>query len=72
MLSQFGQKLPERTPGAGNAGFSIVNSLRLELMSLIDSQRPPDYDINDWWQHEGGLINFQNEVIKYICYRLRY
>jgi hypothetical protein len=31
---------------------------------LIDSHKPPGYDINDWWQNEGGVINFQNEVIK--------
>lgn len=29
-----------------------------------------DYTINDWWKHEQGVIAFQNEVAKYIYYRL--
>ena len=26
----------------------------------------------DWWQHEEGVIAFQNEVIKYLYYRFKY
>jgi uncharacterized SAM-binding protein YcdF (DUF218 family) len=32
----------------------------------------PNYDINDWWRHEQGLVDFQNEVIKSIYYRFEY
>jgi uncharacterized SAM-binding protein YcdF (DUF218 family) len=35
----------------------------------IDS---PRYKVNDWWQHEEGIIAFQNEVIKLLYYRCRY
>jgi uncharacterized SAM-binding protein YcdF (DUF218 family) len=31
-----------------------------------------DYQVKDWWQHEEGVIDFQNEVIKYIYYRWKY
>jgi uncharacterized SAM-binding protein YcdF (DUF218 family) len=31
-----------------------------------------DYTASDWWQHEDGLIAFQNEFIKLAYYRLRY
>ena len=31
-----------------------------------------EYTTADWWQHEQGLIAFQNEVIKYFYYRIKY
>jgi uncharacterized SAM-binding protein YcdF (DUF218 family) len=40
--------------------------------AIIDAQNPLEYDIDDWWQHEEGIIDFQNEVIKYVYYRLKY
>jgi len=33
---------------------------------------PIRYGLKDWWQHEEGLIAFQNEVVKTIYYRLKY
>jgi uncharacterized SAM-binding protein YcdF (DUF218 family) len=33
---------------------------------------PLEYGIDDWWQHEAGIIAFQNEVIKYLYYRVKY
>ncbi len=39
---------------------------------IIDAHRPLEYDIDDWWRHEEGLIDFQNEVIKYLYYRMKY
>ncbi|MGA3311186.1 MAG: YdcF family protein [Xanthobacteraceae bacterium] len=39
---------------------------------IIDAHKPLEYDVDNWWQHEEGLIDFQNEVIKYIYYRLKY
>src|SRR5262249_54705944 len=33
---------------------------------------PPDYQRDVWWKNEGGLITFQNEIIKYAYYRLKY
>ena len=32
----------------------------------------PEYSAADWWQHEEGLIAFQNEVIKFAYYQLKY
>lgn len=29
------------------------------------------YTAADWWRHEKGLIDFQNEVVKWLYYRLR-
>jgi len=30
------------------------------------------YTVDNWWKTEGGVIAFQNEVIKFIYYRLKY
>jgi len=31
-----------------------------------------EFTRKDWWQHEEGLITFQNEILKYAYYRLKY
>lgn len=40
--------------------------------AIVPALKPLDYGIDDWWQHEAGLIEFQNEVIKYLYYRVKY
>jgi uncharacterized SAM-binding protein YcdF (DUF218 family) len=32
----------------------------------------PEYPRLEWWKNEKALIEFQNEVIKYIYYRVKY
>ena len=31
-----------------------------------------EYTAADWWQHEQGVVAFQNEVLKWAYYRLKY
>lgn len=31
-----------------------------------------EYNRTNWWQHEQGVIAFQNEVLKYFLYRCKY
>lgn len=33
---------------------------------------PDDYDRTNWWRHENGVVMFQNEIIKYLFYRIAY
>lgn len=33
---------------------------------------PPQYRQDDWWRHEDGIVAFNNEIIKYFYYRLKY
>jgi uncharacterized SAM-binding protein YcdF (DUF218 family) len=33
---------------------------------------PISYKVNDWWKHEEGVVAFQNELIKYLYYRIEY
>jgi uncharacterized SAM-binding protein YcdF (DUF218 family) len=39
---------------------------------LVPAVNPPDYLRDNWWQNERGVIGFQNEVMKYLYYRLKY
>ncbi len=43
-----------------------------DAVVLVPAIDPPDYTRNDWWKTEGGVITFQNEVVKYLYYRLKY
>lgn len=44
--------------------------MNVEVMVVAVPQR--EYTAADWWQHEEGLIAFQNEVIKFAYYRIKY
>jgi uncharacterized SAM-binding protein YcdF (DUF218 family) len=44
----------------------------LGVRILVPSYEPAKYTRTEWWKTAPGLIAFQNEVIKYIYYRLRY
>jgi uncharacterized SAM-binding protein YcdF (DUF218 family) len=38
----------------------------------VPSYEPSEYSKAAWWKTAAGLITFQNEVIKYVYYRLKY
>jgi hypothetical protein len=38
----------------------------------VPSVEPPGYTRWDWWKTEKGMVAFQNELLKYIYYRLKY
>ena len=44
------------------------SSVRLEIPSF----EPRHYTRTEWWKTEAGMIAFQNEVLKYFYYRLKY
>ena len=44
------------------------NGLESEVRAVI----PPEYAPTNWWQHEEGVIMFQNELIKFGFYRVKY
>jgi uncharacterized SAM-binding protein YcdF (DUF218 family) len=39
---------------------------------LVPAVNPPDYLRDNWWKDEHGVIGFQNEVLKYLYYRLKH
>ena len=38
-------------------------------VSALDNS---DYSPSDWWKDEKGVVEFQNEVLKYVYYRFKY
>ena len=38
----------------------------------IAAFEPSNYTRADWWKSKGGIIDFQNEFMKYLYYRLNY
>ncbi|MBI2716569.1 MAG: YdcF family protein [Rhizobiales bacterium] len=38
----------------------------------VPALEPREYRREDWWKNAPGLIAFQNEVVKYLYYRLKY
>ena len=43
--------------------------VRIEVPSVDPARH---YTRADWWKTEDGVISFQNEVLKYLYYRLKY
>jgi uncharacterized SAM-binding protein YcdF (DUF218 family) len=39
---------------------------------IVDAIPGLEYTAEDWWHREEGVIAFQNEVIKYLYYRIKY
>jgi len=39
---------------------------------IVHTYEPADYTLADWWRHRSGVIDFNNEVLKYLYYRARY
>jgi len=38
---------------------------------IVHAFAPPQYTLADWWRHRSGLIDFNNEVLKYLYYRAK-
>ena len=43
-----------------------------EFVVRVVALSPAEYRRDDWWRHEDGVVAFNNEIIKYLYYRLRY
>ena len=39
---------------------------------IVHAYPPQDYTLDTWWRHRDGWIDFNDEVLKYLYYRLRY
>jgi DUF218 domain len=44
------------------------SSVHVEIAAF----EPSNYTRADWWKSKGGIIDFQNEFMKYLFYRLNY
>ena len=43
-----------------------------DLRVAVEAVPVHDYAVSNWWQREQGVIAFQNEVLKYAYYRVKY
>jgi uncharacterized SAM-binding protein YcdF (DUF218 family) len=43
-----------------------------DAVTLVPAVNPPEYRRDNWWRNERGVIGLQNEVMKYLYYRLKY
>lgn len=43
-----------------------------DAVVLVPAVNVPDYNRDNWWKNENGVVTFQNEIIKYIYYHLKY
>jgi uncharacterized SAM-binding protein YcdF (DUF218 family) len=43
-----------------------------EVKVQVAALDPTDYRRDQWWHSDQGLLNFQNEIIKYVYYRFNY
>jgi hypothetical protein len=48
--------------------FAGMDGVRIEVPAF----EAPRYRHVDWWRSEHGVIAFQNEVMKYLYYRVMY
>ncbi len=44
------------------------SSARVEVPAF----EPPNYSRAEWWKSSAGMIAFQNEIMKFLYYRLKY
>jgi uncharacterized SAM-binding protein YcdF (DUF218 family) len=64
--------VPTEIFSARRVSWTLHRALPEGLPLYVPALVPEEYDGDNWWQHERGLIAFQNEVVKFIYYRLRY
>jgi uncharacterized SAM-binding protein YcdF (DUF218 family) len=43
-----------------------------EVTIRVPALDPDEYDQTNWWHSDHGIISFQNEVLKYLYYRIKY
>lgn len=39
---------------------------------IVRAFAPPDYELTDWWRNRHGLVDFNDEILKYLYYRAKY
>jgi uncharacterized SAM-binding protein YcdF (DUF218 family) len=53
--------------------WAVINALAGTGTAVqVDALNHPAYRHSEWWKNHTGLISFQNEVMKYVYYRLKY
>jgi uncharacterized SAM-binding protein YcdF (DUF218 family) len=64
--------VPTEIFGSRRLRWTLRRAFKDGIAVRVPALDPLDYGRNDWWKHESGVIVFQNEVIKYLYYRMTY
>jgi hypothetical protein len=43
-----------------------------DIRIMVQAIAPFSYSVDNWWRRSAGLLNFRNELVKFVYYRLRY
>lgn len=64
--------VPTEIFSARRVRWTLHHQFKDAAVVRVPALDPPDYGREDWWRRETGVIGFQNEVIKYLYYRIKY
>lgn len=64
--------VPTEIFSARRVRWMLHRVLRPDTTVRVPALDPPDYSRTDWWRSSEGIIAFQNEILKYLYYRIRY
>jgi len=54
------------------ASWVLRHVLGPEVKIIVPALEPSQYGADSWWRNHVGIVDFQNEVLKYVFYRLTY
>jgi len=64
--------VPTEIFSARRVRWMLHRALGDRVTIMVPALDPPEYRRDIWWQTDQGMIAFQNEVLKYVYYRIRY
>lgn len=64
--------VPTEIFSARRVRWTLHHVLGHDIITRVPALVPPGYNRADWWQHDRGILAFQNEFLKYLYYRISY
>jgi uncharacterized SAM-binding protein YcdF (DUF218 family) len=64
--------VPTEIFGARRLSWMLRRAFGDKIAIIVPALDQSEYRRDNWWQNDQGIIAFQNEVLKYIYYRVKY
>lgn len=64
--------VPTEVFSARRVRWMLHRALGDKVAVSVPALDPAEYNRSNWWQTDQGIISFQNEILKYIYYKLKY
>ncbi|HJU15264.1 MAG TPA: YdcF family protein [Stellaceae bacterium] len=64
--------VPTEIFSARRVRWMLHRVFRPDTIIRVPALEPPDYNRSDWWEDNRGILAFQNEILKYLYYRVKY